>query len=380
LKTSRLPAILFSVLLAVLLAQTHARYYIAYSFAAAFVVWASTHPPKIRYLYVAAFAALLWGVRVFYHEPGASFADSAAERIFYLSAGFAGAGSLIVFSLFSSQAGGEAGWIETLAMYATPAFGLSADRWFRYMTSHPLPSLDRILFALDAKLGFQASFLTGRMFARWPLVALICAMVYRMLPVTMAYVFVRLPCRSIRLRSTYIAATASAGKVGYLAYRLCPAAGPAYAFPTLFPAETPVIAAGWVHPVDMPSSLLNAFPSLHTTWALLVLAWSQRLKMGARLLAGVLVSLTLLATLGLGEHYLIDVAVAVPFAVAAESLCTIRSVNWKSKLPIAAVCLAIFTAWVLAVRGGSAIEWRSASARVLTAATVLLPLLIRSPR
>ena len=40
-----------------------------------------------------------------------------------------------------------------------------------------------------------------------------------------------------------------------------------------------------------------------------------------RWLATAFLALTLLATLGLGEHYLIDLVVAAPFAVAAMSAC-----------------------------------------------------------
>ena len=56
----------------------------------------------------------------------------------------------------------------------------------------------------------------------------------------------------------------------------CPAAGPTYAFPEMFPANVSTISTGWVHPVEMNASLLNAFPSLHATWALLTLAGRGR--------------------------------------------------------------------------------------------------------
>jgi membrane-associated phospholipid phosphatase len=65
----------------------------------------------------------------------------------------------------------------------------------------------------------------------------------------------------------------------------------------------------------------NAVPSLHSAWALLIW-WSLRYsKNWMRGLATVFLALTLLATLGLGEHYPIDLVVALPFAVAAMSAC-----------------------------------------------------------
>jgi hypothetical protein len=54
----------------------------------------------------------------------------------------------------------------------------------------------------------------------------------------------------------------------------------------------------------------------------LLIWWSLRYsKNWMRVLATVFLALTLLATLGLGEHYPIDLVVALPFAVAAMSAC-----------------------------------------------------------
>lgn len=375
LHNARLPGSLLAVGLAVLSARAHSRYYIAYSFAAAFVVWASTRPPKIRYAYVAVIVAMLWAIRLFSHEPSPALADSAAEQMFYLTAGFIGAGSLIVFALFGPADSTAIDPVDMTAAFAIASFGLVADRWFRYMTAHPLPSLDRTLFAFDQTLGFQASFFTGQAFTRWPAIAFLSVAAYRMLPITIAWVFVSLPRRSARI--AYAMAIASAATIGYLAYRVCPAAGPTYAFPEMFPANVPAISPGWIHPVEMNSSLLNAFPSLHATWALLTLAWSRTMSRRPRIAVAFAVSLTLLATLGLGEHYLIDLAVAVPFAVTFEALCTIQASSWKRHALTAAASSVVFLVWVVMVRSGAALELHPATARVLAATTVFVPLLLR---
>ena len=78
--------------------------------------------------------------------------------------------------------------------------------------------------------------------------------------------------------------------VGYL---LCPAVGP-----------------GWV---GDPHAARDCMPSMHFTWALLFW-WYSRGRV--RKLMAVFAWVTAAATLGLGQHYWIDLVAAVPFTVA----------------------------------------------------------------
>jgi PAP2 superfamily len=65
-------------------------------------------------------------------------------------------------------------------------------------------------------------------------------------------------------------------------------------------------------PLESMRLARNAIPSLHSAWALLIW-WSTRYcRAWTRLVATVFLALTPLATLGLGEHYLIDLVVALP--------------------------------------------------------------------
>ncbi len=79
-------------------------------------------------------------------------------------------------------------------------------------------------------------------------------------------------------------------------------------------APSPAVGPAWVGVVNAPR---NAMPSLHMTWALLALWYSPRRLLWA---SAVSVRLTALATVGLGEHYLIDLAAAVPFTWAVVKL------------------------------------------------------------
>jgi hypothetical protein len=77
-------------------------------------------------------------------------------------------------------------------------------------------------------------------------------------------------------------------------------------FYVLFPAVGPA----WVNIPDAPR---NCVPSLHMAWALILAVYSpSRLRVPAGLFA----ALTVCATLGLGEHYILDLVAAVPYTFA----------------------------------------------------------------
>jgi len=65
-------------------------------------------------------------------------------------------------------------------------------------------------------------------------------------------------------------------------------------------------------------------PSLHFAWALLLWWNSRGLPAWVRALTGCCLSLMVLATLGSGEHYLVDLVVGTPFALAVQAACCHR--------------------------------------------------------
>jgi hypothetical protein len=66
----------------------------------------------------------------------------------------------------------------------------------------------------------------------------------------------------------------------------------------------------------------NAIPSLHMAWVLLVWWNSRGLARWIRAIALLFVVLTVMATLGTGEHYFIDLVVAFPFSLMVQALCS----------------------------------------------------------
>jgi hypothetical protein len=114
------------------------------------------------------------------------------------------------------------------------------------------------------------------------------------------------------------------GPLGVLFYNMLPACGPAHIFGAAFPFHPPSIA-DVMHMNVVPVLLKgarNAIPSLHMAWVLLVWWNSRGLACWIRAIALLFVVLTVMATLGTGEHYFIDLVVAFPFSLMVQALCS----------------------------------------------------------
>jgi hypothetical protein len=129
--------------------------------------------------------------------------------------------------------------------------------------------------------------------------------VYYWLPFYGAFVLCVSPQRSDYARAWIIAAVPA--PFFYLAF---PAVGPAH--------------------LHDPTALRNCIPSLHLTWAALGMVY---IGPRWRWVAVAFTSLTAIATLGLGEHYLIDLALAVPYSFAACWIVSRTRQRWPQLEP-----------------------------------------------
>jgi hypothetical protein len=201
---------------------------------------------------------------------------------------------------------------------------------------------DLFLYRFDGLLGGQLSFAIGRWFEAWPFLAAVCFVIYAALPLAELLIFL-LFLRGQKMPANPLVLFVVTGVAGFVLYQVCPATGPVHVFGSEFPKyPAPALPLQALSLDDVPR---NALPSLHSAWALLIW-WSVRYsKNSIRICASVFLALTLLATLGLGEHYLIDLVVAVPFAVAAMSACA-----GQLRRAIAACVLTL--AWLTYLRFG----------------------------
>ena len=210
---------------------------------------------------------------------------------------------------------------------------------------------DRFLYAFDRSLGCDPSFLMGAAFRAHDTLRLAASLVYSNLPVNLCVLYAvwlrRRPAGAPDVRVVF----ALLGIAGFALYQFCPASGPIYLFGKAFPYQPPPLAALAMQTVDLPNVPRSAMPSGHLAWCLLVVfnSWWYR-SWFLRGYALICLALTAAATLGLGEHYLIDLVVAVPLSVGIQLACSPgkRQRQW---IPVA-ICLAMILAWLAVLRTG----------------------------
>lgn len=93
-----------------------------------------------------------------------------------------------------------------------------------------------------------------------------------------------------------------AGIFCFIPYLIFPAVGPAWTY--------------WKGALAIVSAPPNCMPSMHFTWALLLCANAQRRSL--RVITYTYAGLLALATVGLGEHYAVDLLAAVPYTFTSQ--------------------------------------------------------------
>jgi len=176
-------------------------------------------------------------------------------------------------------------------------------------------------------------------------------------------------------RPTLMLQFLAATLLGYPLYYLMPAESPIYFFVGLFPDHLPSASAVATHLVPAPApAFRNAMPSLHTTWLLLVLLALRRSPLWQRAIGAALLAGTILATLGFGEHYAVDLIAALPLVLLVRGTCAaalpLRNPSrWQAIL----TGTILLSAWILAVRSAPASLAHAWPIQTLSAASLLLP-------
>jgi len=158
-------------------------------------------------------------------------------------------------------------------------------------TPHPF---DALLRRVDAQFGFNPSGFAMSFQSHWSYP--IIGQLYMALPFVIAIVL-----SSSDSRKTVARALILCGLLVIPCYLLLPGVGP-----------------GHVDEPDLHVLPRNCIPSAHLAWALL-LYWNSDQR-GLRYLTGFFVLATIVGTMVTGEHYLIDLVLAFPFAVAVQAL------------------------------------------------------------
>ena len=239
---------------------------------------------------------------------------------------FAGFSSIIVFgvrTIWAKQADRKLrvlGFVPALLFVVSEYF---ADNLLHLTAaSHP-KVLDLYLYSFDSSLGVQFPFVMGQAFAASQWLRLVGILFYVGLPIPIALIY---SGQLLRVREKAVPAMVAflaTGPVGVIFYNLFPALGPAHLFGQAFPWHPFTLAQSsqlLVEPMALDGPP-NAIPSLHMAWMLLVWWYSRGLPWWERSVALLFLFFTVLATLGTGEHYFVDLIVAFPFALLMESMC-----------------------------------------------------------
>lgn len=173
-----------------------------------------------------------------------------------------------------------------------------------------LPTYDLYVYRLDGLLGFQPSFVLGRLLLPHARFMYLLNASYQSLLIVATILLAVAVWRNEPDIGTMIRAFALNCAFAPLIYLLIPVCGPGFAFQGVFPDLPPAISPHIIHLHAQP----NGIPSIHLSTALLVCWFSRRWKLG-RILASIYLVLTVLATLGSGEHYLLDLLVSIPYSI-----------------------------------------------------------------
>ncbi len=278
---------------------------------------------------------------------------------------FLGMASLLVMSLRVIWESGE-DRNAVLLVLVPGALILGSNFFAGYLhlwTQHAHPKvLDLYLYSFDASLHVPIVFWLGQAFVRWPVFRAISMVFYVGLPFAVALAYAG---QAVRLRAKAIPIVVAfliTGPLGGFFYNLFPALGPIHLFGSRFP-WTPLPADSarriFLEPVPI-EGLRNAIPSLHMAWTLLAWWYSRGLSLWERSLTMAFVVFTIFATMGTGEHYFIDLVVAVPFALFIQALCA-TALAWSDSrrwLPFL-LGLAATVLWLMTLHFAVHVFWIS---------------------
>lgn len=292
---------------------------------------------------------------------------------------FLGLGSVLVLGLRAIWAKSSdrklllSAWVPALLFVVSEYFASTMLDWTAAL--HP-KTLDLYLFSFDSSMGVQLPMVVGRWFFEFSSLRAASMIFYIGLPIPIALIYAGQLIRHQEKSYVAMLAFLVTGPLGILFYNLFPAIGPIALFGQNFPFHPlPVKQAArlLLEPIALAGPR-NAIPSLHMAWTLLAWWYSRGLSWWERAVALAFVLFTVLATLGTGEHYFVDLVVAFPFALFVQSLCS-YTLTWKDPRRLTAFCFGLFVtlAWLVALRHTGKFFWISPVIPwTLCAATILL--------
>jgi PAP2 superfamily len=250
-------------------------------------------------------------------------------------------------------------WVPAALFVMSEYFASTMLAWTT--AAHP-KTLDLYLLSFDASLRVQLAFVAGQFYSRFPWLHVLALIAYVGLAIPIAVVYVGRLVRFKEGAFPSMLAFLITGPLGILFYNLFPVCGPHSLFGQAFPFHPlPVADLRRLALEAVPiAGARNAIPSLHMTWTLLAWYYSKGLSWTERIVAFAFLAFTVVATLGTGEHWFVDLVVAFPFALMIQAICAFH-VPWLNRTRITAFVLGLggTLAWLATLRYGLKIFWTS---------------------
>jgi hypothetical protein len=290
------------------------------------VIYLFTRPAWTECAAVFSIAALSTAAYGYMHRGFGPYVESAFSAFL----AFLGAASLAVLTVQLIVRGPAPGRQvrETLIAAAVfPYFTFIMAFGVNLTTALRPKVYDLLLYSFDASLQLPIGSWIGHLFDVSPPLKIAGILVYEYLPVAICLMLALHQAHRERFSVDPLRLFIAVGVVGSLLYNALPACGPVYMFGPKFPHNLPAVSDLTIQPVTLAGHPRNAMPSLHFVCALLLWWNAAALPRVWRILAAGFLAMTFLGTIGFGEHYLVDLVVAVPFAVAMQAAC-LRSASW----------------------------------------------------
>jgi hypothetical protein len=315
---------------------------IACGFFGACFLFAGTRPGA-KLLLIGATAGVGYGV--IYRLLRGPF-DSDPLGAFLAAGGFLGIGSITILawqSIWEQQPGTAAALRDALVL---PVFSLIAGLGMNWANGSAQPTYDHLLYAFDGNiLRMPPGETINALYRILPWTAACASFCYQGLlifpPLYRGWALFRGRSGGVNILHAF----AVAGVAGFALYQICPAEGPRYAFLAQFPDHLPDWRTVSLSPY-LSAGVHNAIPSMHMAWALLVLWSALELGPWAIAVAGTFVGFTALATIGTGEHYLVDLVVSAPLVLAVTA-------GLRRDIARSVLGLAFVLGWLIYLRSGA---------------------------
>lgn len=227
--------------------------------------------------------------------------------------------------------------------------------------NHLNPTYDSAIFNIDRHLWIRVPTLLMRLVKASPALHSVVSFVYANVPTAIGLYDVLSTRYRRRPSMTFLFLLS--GYVGYLCYHIVPSAGPPFLAPNYY-------RRAWAarRVLLPPTSVItaptarNCMPSLHATWAYLILANITSVRRAIGRFALIAASLiTIIAALTIGKHWLLDLIVALPFTVSINALFSRFPPLSRPRMLIGMVGTIVVASWFWMIRTNSlaylSVDW-----------------------